>query len=268
MVNVFPSIQSRILAAVLLFAFTAAPAVAGRYELIKGKGVEVCEAYEKNLNSFNPSTPMLCERLVSPIFPDFAKPAWEKLILEQSATINIETAERSLSSMSKNYRPPKEPMSERIRKSIEQIAASHNDSYPYTMQRVSIDIANNGRSVLIAREMHGKCGGVGIPMVVLRTIDKNATNPTLKNVLESAMFRSENAQVETSPGKYLPVTKREPLGSVMYPDIFHYKDGWYFDIWATQRGSSDLHVGHLYVFQHRNGKTSELCELSFHEDKR
>ncbi len=30
---------------------------AGRYELIKGKGVEVCEAYEKNLNSFNPSTP-------------------------------------------------------------------------------------------------------------------------------------------------------------------------------------------------------------------
>jgi hypothetical protein len=63
------------LALLALSVFVATPALAGRYELIKGKGVEVCEAYGENLNSFNPSTPMLCERPVNPDFKNFAKPA-------------------------------------------------------------------------------------------------------------------------------------------------------------------------------------------------
>lgn len=36
----------------LLLSFAATPALAGRYELIKGKGVEVCEAYKKNLDRY------------------------------------------------------------------------------------------------------------------------------------------------------------------------------------------------------------------------
>lgn len=56
---------------------------AGRYELIEGKGVEVCEQYKKNLESFNEPGPMACERKISPEFKDFEKPVWEKVDLEQ-----------------------------------------------------------------------------------------------------------------------------------------------------------------------------------------
>src|SRR3989344_7316012 len=57
---------------------------AGRYELIKGKGVEVCEAYKKNLESFSDPYPvMACERKINPEFKDFEKPNWEKVDLEQ-----------------------------------------------------------------------------------------------------------------------------------------------------------------------------------------
>jgi len=65
------------------FSFSEA-VQAGRYELIKGKGVEVCEAYKKNLESFpDPYPTMACERKINPEFKDFEKPVWEKVDLEQ-----------------------------------------------------------------------------------------------------------------------------------------------------------------------------------------
>lgn len=63
-------------------AFTCV-AHAGRYEPIKGKGIEVCEAYKKNLESFQDSEPMACERKINPEFKDFSKPIWENVDLEQ-----------------------------------------------------------------------------------------------------------------------------------------------------------------------------------------
>ena len=65
-------------AAVASTTFTY-PAHAGRYELIKGRGVEVCEAYEKNLNSLRNPWPMNCEREVSQKFKEFSKPKWQRV---------------------------------------------------------------------------------------------------------------------------------------------------------------------------------------------
>lgn len=56
---------------------------AGEYVLEKGKGVEVCEVYKKNLESFNDPQPMMCERKINPEFKDFEKPVWEKVDLEE-----------------------------------------------------------------------------------------------------------------------------------------------------------------------------------------
>lgn len=67
------------LAATLL----TAPVLAGEYDLIKGQGVEVCEAYKKNLESFNEPKPMQCDRKINPEFTDFGEPLWEKVDLEQ-----------------------------------------------------------------------------------------------------------------------------------------------------------------------------------------
>ncbi|MFH2043608.1 MAG: hypothetical protein ABIK92_00495, partial [Pseudomonadota bacterium] len=45
------------------------------YVLEKGKGCEVCEAYEKNLNSLIPNNPIY--RRINPELKDFSTPKWE-----------------------------------------------------------------------------------------------------------------------------------------------------------------------------------------------
>ena len=69
---------------------------AGHYDLIKSKGMEVCEAYGKNLNSRftyaltgstvtitadKPSRlPFRCDRPLNPEFKDFSKPEWKSMV--------------------------------------------------------------------------------------------------------------------------------------------------------------------------------------------
>ena len=51
----------------------------GEYVLETGKGVEVCEEYGKNLNSFLPDTqPPVCEAKINEKFADLKKPKWRK----------------------------------------------------------------------------------------------------------------------------------------------------------------------------------------------
>src|SRR5207244_2656660 len=52
---------------------------AGDYKMVLGKGIEVCEAYLKNLNSFPKAPPMVCERPLNPELKDFQKPEWKAL---------------------------------------------------------------------------------------------------------------------------------------------------------------------------------------------
>jgi len=60
--------------------------LAGEYVLVKGEGTEVCEAYKKNLNSFDLHNEyvMACERKLSPQFTDFKKPEWRKMDLREN----------------------------------------------------------------------------------------------------------------------------------------------------------------------------------------
>ena len=60
----------------LFWLLIADMASAGDYALVVGKGIDVCEAYLKNLNSFPNDPPMVCERKVNPKFPEFSKPVW------------------------------------------------------------------------------------------------------------------------------------------------------------------------------------------------
>lgn len=52
--------------------------LAGEYVLVKGEGTEVCEAYKKNLNSFQPRLPMEYRKL-NPQMQDFSEPKWVHL---------------------------------------------------------------------------------------------------------------------------------------------------------------------------------------------
>ena len=63
----------------LLWLLMADLATAGDYVMVIGKGVEVCEAYLKNLNSFPNHPPMVCDRPLTPKFAAFSKPSWKEL---------------------------------------------------------------------------------------------------------------------------------------------------------------------------------------------
>ncbi|MEW5993496.1 MAG: hypothetical protein AB1744_03775 [Candidatus Zixiibacteriota bacterium] len=63
---------------VVWFSGYALSAHAGYYELVEGKGVEVCEAYEKNLNGFKPKVPMACMRVGDPERFGIGKPDWKR----------------------------------------------------------------------------------------------------------------------------------------------------------------------------------------------
>lgn len=60
--------------------------LAGEYVLVKAEGIEVCEAYKRNLNSFNVHNQyvMACERKLNPQFTDFKKPEWRKMDLRKN----------------------------------------------------------------------------------------------------------------------------------------------------------------------------------------
>lgn len=63
----------------LLWLLIADVATAGSYTLFVGKGIEVCEAYLKNLNSFPKHPPMVCDRPLNPKFTEISRPKWQPL---------------------------------------------------------------------------------------------------------------------------------------------------------------------------------------------
>jgi len=74
---------SKTLVAISTFLATTAPVFAGQYVLDKGQGVEVCEAYKRNFESFNNATPMACERKYDPAIKGFSSPPWQKFDLQR-----------------------------------------------------------------------------------------------------------------------------------------------------------------------------------------
>jgi hypothetical protein len=87
----------------VLWLLIADVATAGDYVLMLGKGIEVCEAYLKNLNSFPDDPPMVCERKVNPKFPEFRKPAWQPLDALEHLDLLEQIQRQKLSHIEEEY---------------------------------------------------------------------------------------------------------------------------------------------------------------------
>ncbi len=87
----------------VLWLLIADVATAGDYVLMLGKGIEVCEAYLKNLNSFPDDPPMVCERKVNPKFPEFRKPAWQPLDALEHLDLLEQIERQKLSHIEEEY---------------------------------------------------------------------------------------------------------------------------------------------------------------------
>ena len=146
----------------VVLLLTAGPVLAGQYELARGKGVKVCEAYRKNLNSFQPSYPMRCNRPVNPEFKDFQKPKWEQIDGIKDFDLIVKVDKLLRPSYYAHIKP--EVMSSSLRANIE--------SGNYKFSLTTVDIDNDGRVEPVLRYLDscwpGNRGPWGTPLVVLK----------------------------------------------------------------------------------------------------
>lgn len=222
----------RTIATVATFLLSAGSVLAGQYELVKGKGVEVCEAYQKNLNSFSPTEPMRCERPVNPKFKDFQKPKWERI----DGLANYSLIESAYEFLEKPIGPGRKADLEGLRENIK----AQNE--PYTFSIATVDIDNDGKPERVLRYFDtcipfGTKGRYGTPLLVVS---------------------ADGTQVDSEKSRRL-MGDNAPLnwGYLMY-DAFTYKNDTYFDYWIDYVGSQELRVSRTH-----NGVTSDICRYKY-----
>lgn len=216
-------------------------AYAGRYEIVKGKGVDVCEAYRKNLNSFNLHEPMICERQISPEMKDFQKPEWKELDAWENRQL-VRKINRFLGiGMAEDWENS-------LKWDIE-----HRHLVMYLSQ---IDIDNDGQRENMLKFAEGSC-------------------PMTRQYGTSLLVLSEDKKdidIKTVP--LMQNTKVVPGGPIsegwefsMY-DIFLYRSKIYFDRWSQSQDQT----GFLKVFVTEkdivtSGITKEVCRYQFKSGK-
>jgi hypothetical protein len=220
---------------ILLFILLPNGALAGKYELVKGKGVEVCEAYNKNLNSFRDLPhPLSCERKINPDISGFEKPQWKfvngleniKLVNQIDALLN-----------------PARPSGEEIRlRELKKAVEQHG----ILLEQADVDINNDGASEAIVKYQAGGCqmgNYYGTPLIALdneRMVDMDKTDNLIQNV-----GRSE---------KYI-------FGRWEYAmyDVFVYKGKTYFDKWSDDVDKTNI----IRAFKTDNDRTAEVCVYQY-----
>lgn len=215
---------------------------AGKYELIKGQGVEVCEAYKRNLNSFGSHWPMNCEREVDPEMAKLGltKPEWHSLepIKHFNLIVDIDKFLQPTA-----YKPAL---------SKQQIADLRTQAKQKSVSLLltDIDINNDGQPEPVLKFSYG-CAPPGsggwwaTPIVVVdvsyQSLDRAKTLPLLQN---------ESSDRE----KY-------PAGGWRYTmyDIFLFKGKTYFDRWSDSREDTGI----LRVFSTKIKRTTEICAYEY-----
>ncbi len=254
MKNISHSFFIFMVAAVGSVAFTH-PAHAGNYELIKGKGVEVCEAYGKNLDSSEPTTPMICERMINPELKAFKKPEWRNLGEEQTFSLVIEDNNLTLRSTgSSKTEAQKEGFAEWVREQIK-------DRF-LVMQTAQLDIDNDGVPETVLKERSGDCPMHQASSVSFSVLAKDGQHYDLEksryiNDGFSRVVAALKKDVKPENARLAGMRDKEFVGGNIY-DVFLYQDKTYFDMWVTGVDS-----GRLHVFLRKNGHTKNICTYRF-----
>lgn len=224
-----------LVSSLLLSFLLPSHALAGKYELVKGKGVEVCEAYNKNLNSFrNLPHPLSCERKINPDISGFEKPQWKFV----DGFENIKLVNQ-IDSLLNPARPSGEEIHLReLKKAVEQ--------HGIVLEKADVDINNDGASEAVFKYQAGGCqmgNYYGTPLIALdneRMIDMDKTDNLIQNVGRSEKYvfgRWEYA---------------------MY-DVFVYKGTTYFDKWSDDADKKNI----IRVFRTDNDRTTEACVYKY-----
>lgn len=255
--------MKKYLLSIVVFIFLLPAYVsAGEYVLVKGEETEMCEAYKKNVNSFNLHNEyvMACERKLNPQFTDFHKPQWQQLDLWRNRDF-LRMVERFLGLEYDFGDPDKNP--QEWEKILKDRITGMNAT---TINSSQVDINNDGAKENVIKYSHGSCPGgnyYGAALLVLNDdrseIDIQKTKPLLQN-----------------PRTLKSGPLSEGWDGTMY-DIFIYKKKVYFDRWRYGDLSADGKTiiktyNLLKVFLTEPNKrgdsiTKEICRYKFRSAK-
>lgn len=241
-------------------ALTANLSLAGRYELIKGKGVEVCEAYAKNLNSFNPHEPMICGREINPEMKDFKKPNWVEPDLAQARALEFDMAK--LTSRVLNRPEPKD-------ESQIKVFTAEDSGWPAWRWVATVDIDNDGVPDKVLKKQQGDCPmqrAFGMDIAVLTQDSKHYDLEKSKYIDMDYARLAAKLKKDTKPESWrTAVFGRNDSkfhGGPLY-DIFLYKNTTYFDLWEIGKDYPNPRAGRLHVLLRKDGTTKEICKYRF-----
>jgi len=246
----------------LIFAIPAST-LADEYVLVKGKGIEVCEDYGKNLNYFKPKISMKYKRQISLDFKDFSKPMWlnwdpilmnvgERMFRDNNQALFDEI---DLFLWERDINPFMHVLDE-DKKNWHGTKMEYEKAWrDYKVNRRAqiskpigqLDIDNDGMPENI---VYDKFYERGIFLVL--TADKKSID--IKKTANLLQHPPRKTDGKWSFALY---------GSIMYAgghkdyyDAFIYKGKTYFDWWESE---CDPIVGRLRVFKTENQKTEEIC---------
>lgn len=206
----------------LLWILIADVATAGSYTLVVGKGIEVCEAYFKNLNSFPKHPPMVCDRPLNPRLTDFSKPAWKELDGQEHLDL-LKQIWRSFDQLTADQfeqSPLKDQWIASIRKSREKKGIG--------IQRAELDLDLDGT-----------------PEPVLHYYELGTCDPL--NESQFATPYGSLFYILTPDGQSIDFERTRLLlpSSAGRPDLFLYKGRIFLSKWA---GNLEFRDGQLHLF--------------------
>lgn len=278
--------QTRTLSAiVILFTLTTAPAIAGNYELLKGKGVEVCEAYENALNAQAYRFPPSCQRTLqkdslNPATMGFSKPEWESFAADPRGDRLLPQVWeyhflRDVNPVVGNYVVTRwnewEGKPEQYKMAHESFIAQqvYGVAYQYYSSRFDIDNDGIPDNVLLHRDcIHG--GGHSLFVALTPDgldLDREKTErlqahppfgATGREVFRPAIARhpTKDPATNISGDRTLDIKRGyaavEDAWRFAAYDFFFYQGKTYYDLWWSQRadyhGLAGSYAGRLQVF--------------------
>ncbi len=215
-----------------------------RYKLVNGNGVEVCEAYQANLNSFNAAEPMLCERKIDTGFEALTGVEWKQLDLWENRELYW-NLKNFLENIPEHRAMGKEDEEWIRRRSREKLSPQ------LFLSRVDID--NDGHPDRVLMYKNGICGQAVRTFSTALAVQREDT-PHID--LERTKLLLQNSYREEGTGKVLSA----PFGYLynMY-GIFRHRNDTYFDKANARPTERDL----LQVYSITDGHAKLVCGYHF-----
>jgi len=258
--------RKMILILVLVLFLLPVAALADELVLVKGKGVEVCEAYHKELQGMSlqdmvcgtesdfitlyddvhVNIPLCCEEKISNSTQDFKRPKWERLDLRENKelvkriekffAVGDQFAEMKITDLDDNA----------FNEFTKLTGLRYNPTYTLNaLYKTSVDIDNDGKAEKVLLYQDAICMYTHVysrPLFVLNEsknlIDVKKTEPLLQNPF--------------------PRHLRAKAVNHLYQlyDIFLYKSNVYFDKW-------NVYDWTLTVYKLSKDRGSKVCQYKY-----